>query len=224
MELHVSDGLHTLMMISHVCLLFMAAMYAIKIYQLMKKPGPPEKAELKGDRYAGAIESLFNVLKPWSMESTRTNMYFYAEFMIFHVAVAITIGATFFIPFTPELLTPTVTKVFMGFQILAVLIGLRRLYRRATDEKISIISSFEDYFAVILMTVFFTIGVVANYYWLIGKQDTIWMWMFFLMVCFFLLYVPFSKISHYVLYPFGRVMYGQIFGGRGILNTKKANQ
>ena len=38
------------------------------------------------------------------------------------------------------------------------------------------------------------------------------------MTTFFLLYVPFSKISHYVLYPFGRVNFGMIFGGRGILN------
>jgi nitrate reductase gamma subunit len=105
--------------------------------------------------------------------------------------------------------------VFMG---LAFLIGIRRIIRRLTDERLRIISSPDDYFAIILMTAFFAIGFIALWMWSLGKPETGYMWIFFMMTTFFLLYVPFSKISHYVLYPFGRVMYGQIFGGRGILN------
>jgi hypothetical protein len=221
MENNVSHALFILQEpVQYVCLTFMAAMYAIKIYQLMKKPGPPEKAELKGDRFAGAIESLANILRPWSMESTRSHMYFYCEFMVFHIAVALTIGSTFFIPLTPGLMTPTVTGIIMVFQGLAFLIGLRRIYRRYTDPRIRIISSVDDYFAIFLMTAFFLIGFITMWLWIEGRPETGWMWIFFLMTTFFLLYVPFSKISHYVLYPFGRVMYGQIFGGRGVLNKK----
>lgn len=207
--------------IQYACLAFMALMYAIKIYQLMKKPGPPEKAELKGDRFAGAMHSLANVLRPWGMESTRNNLYFYVEFAIFHIAVFLTIGTTFFIPLVPQMMTPFVTKVIMVFMALAFLIGLRRIYRRLTVPEIRIISSPDDYFAIILMTVFFAVGFGALWLWLEGRPETGWMWVFFLMTTFFLLYVPFSKISHYVLYPFGRVMFGQIFGGRGILNRKR---
>ncbi len=88
--------------IQYLALSFMGFMYAIKIRQLLKKPMPPEKAELKGDRVAGAIHSLGNVLRPWEMESTSKNNYFYAEFVIFHIAVALTIGSTFFIPLVPH--------------------------------------------------------------------------------------------------------------------------
>ncbi|MDQ7782758.1 MAG: hypothetical protein RDU20_07755 [Desulfomonilaceae bacterium] len=219
MENTVSHALYILQEpVQYVCLLFMASLYAMKIYQLMKKPGPPEKAELKGDRYAGAVHSLANVLRPWGMESTRNHMYFYTEFVIFHIAVALTIGSTFLIPLTPWLMTPLVSKVIMVFMGLAFLIGLRRIYRRFTVPEIRIISSPDDYFAITLMTVFFGVGFVTMYLWIQGRPETGWMWIFFLMTTFFLLYVPFSKISHYVLYPFGRVMYGQIFGGRGVLN------
>jgi hypothetical protein len=204
--------------VQYICLTFMALMYAIKIYQLMKKPGPPEKAELKGDRVAGALQSLANVLRPWSMESTRNHPYFYAEFVVFHIAVFLTIGATFLIPLAPGVMTPPVTKVFMLFMGLAFLIGLRRIYRRVTDPNIRIISSPDDYFAISLMTIFFAVGFGAMWLWIQGRPETGFMWLFFLMTTFFLLYVPFSKISHYVLYPFGRVMFGQIFGGRGVLN------
>ncbi|MFC1836703.1 hypothetical protein ACFL2Q_18590, partial [Thermodesulfobacteriota bacterium] len=155
---------------------------------------------------------------PWGMESYRTNMFFYAEFVVFHIAVFLTIGSTFFIPLVPGLMTPLVTKVIMLFMGLAFLIGLHRIYRRFTDPEIKIISSVDDYFAIILMTTFFGIGFVTMAMWLEGLAETGWMWIFFLMTTFFLLYVPFSKISHYVLYPFTRVMFGQIFGGRGVLN------
>lgn len=138
--------------------------------------------------------------------------------MIFHIAVVLTIGATFLIPLVPQLMTPVISKIFMLFMGLAFLIGLRRIYRRATAPEIRIISSPDDFFAITLMTVFFGVGFVTMYLWIQGYPDTGWMWLFFLMTTFFLLYVPFSKISHYVLYPFGRVMFGQIFGGRGVLN------
>lgn len=219
MENKVSHALWILQEpVQYVCLLIMASLYAYKIYVLMKKPGPVDKAELKGDRFAGAVHSLANVLRPWGMESTRNNMYFYVEFMVFHIAVALTIGSTFFIPLTPWLMTPLVSKIIMVFMGLAFLIGLRRIYRRFTAPEIRIISSPDDYFAIILMTAFFAVGFITMYLWLEGRPETGWMWIFFLMTTFFLLYVPFSKISHYVLYPFNRVMYGQIFGGRGVLN------
>jgi nitrate reductase gamma subunit len=223
MENTVSHALYILEEpVQYICLTWMATLYALKIRALLKKPMPPEKAELKGDRRAGAVHSLLNVLRPWGMESTSKNLYFYAEFMIFHIAVALTIGSTFFIPLTPKLMTPTVTTVIQIFMGLAFLIGLRRIYRRLTVEEIRIITTPDDMFAIVLMTSFFAVGVVTMELWKNGHADTGWMWVFFLMVTFFLLYVPFSKISHYVLYPFNRVMFGQIFGGRGVLNQDRA--
>jgi nitrate reductase gamma subunit len=224
MENNVSHALAILEEpVQYLCLTCMALMYITKIRTLLKKPMPAEKAELKGDRQAGAVHSMLNVLRPWGMESTRNHMYFYVEFMVFHIAVALTIGSTFFIPLVPKLMTPTVTNVISLFMGLAFLIGLRRIYRRLTVEEIRIITTPDDMFAIALMTVFFAVGFITMQLWKAGNPDTGWMWVFFLMTTFFLLYVPFSKISHYVLYPFNRVMYGQIFGGRGVLNQDKSN-
>jgi len=218
MHLEVSRAMEILMEpVQYVCLGFMAIMYAIKIKTLLGKPFPPEKAELKGDRVSGAIYSLGNVLRPWEMESTRKNSYFYIEFVIFHIAVALTIGSTFFIPLIPQIMTPFVTKLIMLFMALAFFIGCRRIYRRFAKPEIKIISSPDDYFAIILMTVFFAVGFMALAQ-LPEHPESKWMWLYFLMTTFFLIYVPFSKISHYVLYPFGRVNFGMIFGGRGVIN------
>jgi hypothetical protein len=223
MEFQISPGLHALMTASHLALIWMVVLYAIKIVILLKKPGPPEKAELKGDRFAGGTLSLLNVLMPWQMESSRNNLYFYTEFIVFHVAVALTITSTFTIPFTPWLMTPTVCVVIMVFQALATAIGIRRIIRRVAVPEVRVISTVDDYFALVLLTSFFAVGVGAFYYLSQGRAETPWMWVFFALVTFFIIYVPFSKISHYVLYPFSRWMYGQIFGGRGIINQSNPN-
>jgi hypothetical protein len=68
------------------------------------------------------------------------------------------------------------------------------------------------------MTIFFAVGFITLWFWLQAKPETGWMWLFFLMTTFFLVYMPFSKISHYALYPFGRVNFGRTFGGRGVTN------
>jgi hypothetical protein len=39
---------------------------------------------------------------------------------------------------------------------------------------------------------------------------------------FFLLYVPFSKISHYLYYPFARLYFGRHFGRRGVYPKRSA--
>lgn len=223
MENNVSYALRVLEEpVQFLCLAFMALMYAIKIAQLLKVPAPPEKGKLKGDRTAGAIQSLGNVINPWAMESRRTDLFFYAEFVVFHIGVLLAITTTLLIPLAPGVLVPPVTKLIMVFMLLAFLVGLRRIQRRVTDRRIRSISTPDDYIAVILITTFVGVGFLALAQWLEGKTDTGWMWLFFLLTTFFLLYVPFSKISHYVLYPFGRIMFGQIFGGRGAL--KENNQ
>ena len=38
---------------------------------------------------------------------------------------------------------------------------------------------------------------------------------YFFLTAFFLIYVPFSKISHYIYYPFARYYLGRTLGHRG---------
>ena len=44
---------------------------------------------------------------------------------------------------------------------------------------------------------------------------------FFLLTAFFLIYVPFSKISHYLYYPFTRFWFGKSMGYRGVYPLKR---
>ena len=44
---------------------------------------------------------------------------------------------------------------------------------------------------------------------------------YFWMTAFFLVYVPFSKISHYLYYPFTRYYLGKTMGHRGVYPLKR---
>jgi nitrate reductase gamma subunit len=199
--------------VQYMALAFMGAVYVAKIVWLMRKPNVRDKAPLKGSPAAGALVSLGNIFMPWAMESTRVHWFFYLEFVVFHLAVALTILSTFLLPF--GLMTPGdgFSGVVVFFMVLAFLIGLRRFIRRMTVPEMRIISSMDDYFAVVILDLFFLSGI-----WALTSGGALAMWVFFVMTTFFLIYVPFSKISHYITYPFARWYYGVNFGGRGVLN------
>ena len=44
---------------------------------------------------------------------------------------------------------------------------------------------------------------------------------YFFLTAFFLVYVPFSKISHYLYYPFARWYLGRTLGHRGVMPLKR---
>jgi len=149
------------------------------------------------------------------MESTRQKPWFYVQFVVFHLGVAAAIAATFIIPYRPALFR--VRPVAVGFQaVLAagVVVGILRLLRRLRLPAIREISSPDDYFSLALMIVYFAAGFLA-----VPNPVARPEWpliLFFGLTAFFLVYVPFSKISHYLYYPFARWVLGKTLGHRGI--------
>lgn len=211
--MHYEGALRFLMEeVQYMALTFMGLVYVAKVVWFLRKPGVRDKAPLKGDPARGAVVSLGNIFMPWAMESTRIHWFFYLEFVIFHVAVALTILSTFLVPLGLMAPGDGLSRVVVLFMALAFLVGLRRLIRRLTKPEVRLISSPDDYFALGVLDLFFLSGI-----WALGTGQTLAMWVFFLMTTFFLVYVPFSKISHYITYPFARWYYGVHFGGRGVL-------
>jgi nitrate reductase gamma subunit len=157
---------------------------------------------------------------PWGMESTRQNPFFYAQFVVFHVAVAAGIAMSFVIPYLPGLMKPmVVVRLLQVLFALGCLIGCYRLYRRLTDPFIRQISSPDDIFSILLLTVwmFASIWAAPNR----PDQGEGPLMIYFLLTAFFLVYVPFSKISHYLYYPFTRYYFGRTMGHRGVYPIKR---
>jgi nitrate reductase gamma subunit len=218
-SLHFAE--HTL---QEVALVFMAVVYTLRVTWLLRfKPGRERQPStgLPGTTpLKGIIYSWSNIAMPWAMESTRTHFLIYLQFVLFHLGVAAAIGLSFIIPYAPRILVdiPGLVQVFQIAIGAAFIVGLLRIIRRARDKYMRAISSPDDYFSLVLLTVWFffaTLSVPNNY----EAGETVLL-LYFWLTAFFLIYVPFSKISHYLYYPFTRYYFGKTMGYRGTYPIK----
>jgi nitrate reductase gamma subunit len=202
-----------------LALLFMAVVYCIRIAWFLRFPagrerqgktGPANTTSLKGILYSWAI-----IAQPWAMESSRKMFFLYAQFVVFHLGVAAAIVLSFMIPYAPSLLENRwVCLGFQGITAAACAVGVLRMVRRVGSRHMRAISSPDDYFSLALLTVWLFSALLAS------PNSTAFgegaLLAFFILTAFFLVYVPFSKISHYLYYPFTRYYFGKSMGYRGV--------
>jgi nitrate reductase gamma subunit len=210
--------------LQEVCLGVMAIVYTLRVLWLLRFKAGRERQAPTGAPHTtprrGILYSWFIIARPQAMESTRTKWFLYVQFVVFHLGVTAAIGLSFIIPYAPSVLawTPAVwmTQAIIGA---AFLVGVYRLVRRVTDPYMRAISSPDDYFALLLLTVWFFFAVLA-----VPNRTDQGEWRllaYFFLTAFFLIYVPFSKISHYLYYPFTRYYFGKSMGHRGVYPAPK---
>jgi nitrate reductase gamma subunit len=209
--------------LQEIALAIMAIVYIIRLSWLLRFKAGKERQPATGlagtNITRGILYSWANIAMPWAMESTRTKFLIYAQFVIFHLGVAAAIGLSFIIPYAPFMLENQ--TIVLALQIIigaACLMGVLRIIRRVGDKYMRAISSPDDYFSLLLLTVWFffaTLSVPHNY----ANGEGIIL-TYFIMTAFFLIYVPFSKISHYLYYPFTRYYFGKTMGYRGTYPVK----
>lgn len=151
------------------------------------------------------------------MESTRRHWFRWTEFAVFHIAMATGIGVAFTMPWAHNSMLSSFAiytqQVIFG---LAALIGLSRLFRRFANPAMRTISSPDDFFCLALLTAWMIAGVFNA-----PQRSEFWLLAYFGLATFFLFYVPFSKISHYICWPFLRYYMGKHFGHRGVYPKKR---
>jgi len=210
-----------------IALGFMGLVYILRIRWILRyKAGRDRQAPTGSSNTTsakGAIYSLFNIAMPWAMESTRQKFFFYLQFVFFHLAVAANILMSFLIPYAPSLIKPPF--IFRSLQVLfaiGCIISCYRLYRRLYDRVINLISTPDDFFSLFLLTIwlFVSIWAAPNH----PDQGEGPLLAYFVLTAFFLMYVPFSKISHYLYYPFTRFYFGRTMGHRGVYPLKHSPQ
>ncbi len=195
-----------------IALLWMAVLYSIKAYQLSRLPMPWEKGEKLGSPGKGVVHSFGAIFMPWSMESSRKNLWRWLGFSLYHVAALVAIVNTFTYTFAPEFMTWPVRLVFCILIAPAIIIGLIKLIQRIVQPKLRIISTPDDYFSLITLEFFFFFAIMA-----LLTDASSWRMAYFLVTAFFLFYVPFSKISHYIYFFFSHVLTGKRYGHRGVI-------
>jgi nitrate reductase gamma subunit len=205
-------------------LVFMAAVYLLKIRWILSFPAGRDRqtpAEAS-NASRGARLSLLAVAMPWTLVSFRQHPVRYAQFVVFHLGVLFSIVMSFLIPYAPRLMRAP--QAVLGLQVgfgLAALAGLFRLVRRIRDPYMRSISSPDDYFSISLLILWLVSSVAAapNH----PETGELPLLMYFFLTAFFLVYVPFSKISHYLYYPFARWYLGRTLGHRGVYPLERGH-
>jgi nitrate reductase gamma subunit len=217
-----SSLLHTAEVVHWAALIIMAVVYSLRLRWLFSfKPGADKSAPGAPDRTdkkRGAYYSLFNVAMPWSMESTRKGFVFYLTFVVFHLGVVAGISLAFLSTITPNLVAGPAFAWICGL-LMSFMTGVKslRVSRRLFTPVMKLISTPDDYFSLFMLTAWFGLGTATQAH-LAGAQgfESVNILVAYLfLTSFFLIYVPFSKISHYLYYPFTRIWIGRALGHRG---------
>jgi nitrate reductase gamma subunit len=213
--------------LQEVALVFMAVVYTIRLIWIFRfRAGgdrQPRTGRLNTGPMVGAAYSLANIAMPWSMESTRKNLFFWVQFVLFHLGVTAAITLSFLIPYVPSLANNPVSiwivRVLVGA---AFVVGCYRMVRRISVPVMRAISTPDDYFSLGLLTVWFLFAFLSAPNDVSGGE---WhLVVYFVLTAFFLVYVPFSKISHYLYYPFMRYYLGRQLGYRGVYPIQRSVQ
>jgi hypothetical protein len=198
---------------------FMAVVYALKVWWIFRYPAARDRQARTGHGHTnprkGALYSLGAVALPWTVLSTRQHPFFWVQFAIFHAAVAVSIAMSFLIPYAPEMIASAAAVLVLQILFAAAFaIGVGRLIRRLANPYLRAMSSPDDYFSLALLVVWFAFSVLAAPN---DRARSEWPLLgYFFLTAFFLVYVPFSKISHYLYYPFARWYLGRTLGYRGV--------
>ncbi len=213
--------------LQEVALLFMGTVYALRVAWLLRFPAGRERQASTGtpgytSPRRGILYSWANVAMPWAMESTRRQRGLYAQFAVFHLGVVAAIGLSFVIPYAPRALEPAGVQVLLRTLIgAAFLVGLLRIRRRLGNPYLRAISSPDDVFSLVLLTAWFALAFLAAPNDRAGGEGILLA--YFWLTAFFLVYVPFSKIGHYLYYPFTRYYLGKSLGHRGVYPLRRTS-
>lgn len=215
-----SPLLHSVEIVHWCALVVMAVVYTLRVRWLLsfratrdrQKPGNTDRTDAR----RGAYYSLANVLMPWGMESTRKGFLFYVTFALFHLGVVAGIALAFLSTVARGFLqAPAVATTTLALLLAAFAIGLYRIARRLLRPVMKLISTPDDYFSIAMLTGWFLLGALTELSITGRLEGEGYAVAYLLLTSFFLLYVPFSKISHYLYYPFTRIWLGRTLGHRG---------
>ncbi|MFI5341044.1 MAG: hypothetical protein ACHQ7N_14555 [Candidatus Methylomirabilales bacterium] len=209
----------TTLLVSEVfygALAFMVLAYLIKIRQLLKLPPVVESTPPRGDEVRGIRYAYLTLALPWTVEGQRQDWSSYVEFACLHIVIAFNLGVAISLPVAHEALRNS--SVILALQWILTAgagIGIIRLANRLTRREMRAISAPDDYFSLAMLTLWMLAGVSA-----VSQDSEGGLLAFYLLATFFVIYMPFSKISHFVYWAFARYYMGKHFGHRGVYPRK----
>ena len=148
-------------------------------------------------------------MAPWSKESTRRHAVAYLRGVVFHVGIFLGLAVLIASPWLGGL--PQGARAYLGICAAAgALFGLAGLVARFVEPNLKALSTGDDYFAVLIVSLF----LASEALWLFVPQAQVF---FYLFSAAMLFYAPLGKIRHCIYFAYSRLFYGKFIGSRAVL-------
>jgi nitrate reductase gamma subunit len=177
-----------------------------------QRPLPSDRSPAKGSPRSGLLYAFTLGMAPWAKESTRRHMLSYLRGVAFHVGIFAGLAALVLSPWWVRL-----PEIVRG--LLAVVTGCGAVFgalgeiARWAERNLRLLSTPDDHFAVILVSLFLAMTSLAllNPSWLVGM---------YLSAAVMLVYVPLGKIRHCIYFFFSRRFFGLFIGRRAVIHHR----
>jgi hypothetical protein len=193
-------------------LVLMIVLYALRLRRILSRAPSSERTPARGDHTRAIAYSYGILVMPWELEGYRRHPIRYLELVGFHLGIAVAIGISLTLPFAPRFIDAIPFN--LGARLAcsaAALVGCLRLVRRSLDPSLRAMSNVDDYFSLALLSGWLVSAALA----LPGSDEAATI-VFFSLAALLHVYAPFSKIAHYIFWPFSRYYIGRHFGHRGV--------
>jgi nitrate reductase gamma subunit len=198
-----------LQIVTGLALAFFILAFGQRLRTFIALARPVDRSPLKGDPKAGQLYAFTLGMMPWAKESTRLHFIAYTRGVLFHLGIFLGLALLLASPWIPAF--PVSWRIFLavctGF---GALFGLVGFVARFVEHNLRALSTPDDYFAVLVMTLWLASATL----WLALPETA---WGFYLCSVIMLVYAPFSKIRHCMYYAFSRIFFGRFVGGRAVL-------
>jgi nitrate reductase gamma subunit len=196
-------------MIAAAALVFSLAAFAWRLRIFNRLAAPADRSPARGDVGQGVLYAYTLGMAPWSKESTRRHWASYLRGVAFHLGIFLCLVVLVLSPWVPRL--PVIARLVLAvLATLAAVFGLIGFAARAVDANLKALSTPDDLFAVLMVSLFLASGAL----WLAmpAMQPV-----FYMTAAAMLVYAPFGKIRHCIYFAYARLFFGRYTGRRGVL-------
>ena len=162
----------------------------------------------------GAIRSIFFWLLPFGTRSWRKNPVFTVLFFVFHIGLILTpvflMAHNIILKERWGFSLPTIPEGVADFLTIAVMVAaVFLILRRIALSEVRILSTAYDYLVLTIAVAPFITGFIAHH---IASDSSCWLVLHIICGEIMLIAIPFTKLSHFVLFFMSRGQLGMDYG------------
>jgi hypothetical protein len=189
-------------------LVFSASAILYRFFRILKYPQPIDYATPKSSSLMGVAYAFTFGMAPWAKESTRKHWVLYLRGILFHLGIFSAL--LFFVLRLLSFSIPQLTLFLLILTGIGAIMGIVGMVLRFGEKNLRMISNFDDHLSLWLVTIFLLLMVLSHF-----VLSTLPIMFLFTSIMF--IYIPFSKIRHFIYFFFSRLFFGNHLGKRGII-------